>query len=255
MTVGASTMRPLAFSIPGYEFTGGVATMHAGVEILVENGGTEPNALIATISGLLDTAPARAVAELGQLRVQARQDEGYDHYYERAYRIPGFQAVAASGGGMSIYFGGKIYAEGVLFHELGHVAARLFDSGSWMRALHADDTHLREVLATGTLTPKQLGPIVPDPVRRARWTPRLSPGGVTGYADQALTAAGTPAEDMCEALKIRTMERYFGDAMATFHDAKTGAERDITFAELYPNRAKLLEALGPAVRDVQHSVS
>ena len=248
--VGPSTFRPLAFGIPGYRFTGGTATAHAGVELLVEGGGPVPQAdVLAKLTSLIDAAPSRAVGELAQVKVEARQDEGYDHYYERAYRIPGFQAVAASGPGQSTYFGGRIYFDGAFFHELGHVAGDLVDSWAWNKAIKADDANIAALLQRGTLAPTQLGPVVPDPVRRERWTPRLQPGGITGYGESALKA-GTNVEDLSESLRLRTSERYFGSVMATFHDNATGADRPISFAELYPNRAHQLETLGPAVADL-----
>ena len=252
VTVGASTFSPLAWGIPGYRFTGGTATMHAGVELLVEQGSPDAGGVLTELTNLIDVAPVLAVAKLAQVKVEARHDDAYDKYYERAYHIPGFQAVAASGPGESTYFGGRIYAEGAFVHELGHVAGDLVSGRAWMHALQADDKVIAGLLASGTLSVSQLGPIEPDPARRARWTARLAPGGITGYGDSALRS-GTPVEDICESLRLRTIERYFHGSMATYRDNATGAERAIGFGELYPNRAALLAALGPSVAEAQRA--
>jgi hypothetical protein len=252
VSVGATTMHPLMWGIPGYRFAGGQATAHAGVEILSEDGGAAAADNFAKVSSLMDAAPVKAVAELGQVVIEARQDDAYDKYFERAYHIPGFQAVAASGGGLSTYFGGHVHADGVFFHELGHIAGDLVDEGAWGKAITDDDANLRAILAKGTLTPTQLGPVETDPVRRARWTPTLAPGGVTPYAQDALQS-GTRVEDIAEALRLRTLERYDNGLMATFTDKATGAARPIGFAELYPHRAALLGTLGPALADVTHA--
>jgi hypothetical protein len=234
--VGARRLPSLLPMIPGYQFTGGVTGAYRGVELLIEDGCALPVEQVAEqLARLIDASPANAVAQLHHVTVRARQDEGYDRYYSKAYRIPDFHAAAASGYGASTYFGGEVHSPGTFFHELGHQLD--VGGGEWHRAMAADDAVIGRLLATGSLEPNQLGPIEPDPARRERWTPRLAPGAVTGYADKAL------GEEVAESLRLRTIERWFHEAIATYVDRATGARRPVTFDELYPARAALLERI------------
>ena len=189
-----------------YRFGGGVAQALHGVEVLVEHGGPlEASVVLARIGAQLAQVPPSAFAQLRQIIVYRGQDVAYDSFWERRYQIPGFQAVAAGGGGQVTFFGGKPYTDGVLFHELGHNIS--VSSGAWRDAVAADDRRLTELSKSATLRAIEFEAI-PDPVRRARWTPRLAPGGITPYAE------GRTAEDISESLRMLLSERHRGHAFA-----------------------------------------
>lgn len=217
---------------PAYRFGGGIAQAVRGVEIFVEGGGPYPAAdVLEGLRQSLAVVPQVLLDHVDQLRVLARQDDAYDKYYEKAYKIPGFQAVAAGGGGTISFFGGKPYAEGVLFHEIGHNLP--VSGGAWRDAVRADDATIAKLAANGKLTPQEFEPIA-DPVRKARWTARLAPGAVTPYG------ASSTAEDISEALHFLMKEQRFGHAFATI-TAADGASRALTFGDAYPARTALLE--------------
>lgn len=218
-----------------YRFQGGVAQALSGVEVLVELGGPIPvDQVLARIGAQLAQLPTIVTERLRQIIVYRGQDTAYDRQWEKAYGIPGFQAVAAGGGGQVTFFGGKPYTDGVLFHELGHNLP--VSTSDWRRAVDADDAHIAE-LAKGAAV---LRPIefedVPDPVRRARWTPRLAPGGITPYAD------GRWGEDICEALRMLMSEQHKGHAFAERVDA-VGGVHALWFGDAYPARTTLLERI------------
>jgi len=215
-----------------YAFAGGVAQSLQGVEVLVELGGpVDPAVVLARIGAQLAQLPPVVTERLRQIIVYKGQDVGYDTYWERAYGIKGFQAVAAGGGGQVTFFGGKPYTDGVLFHELGHNLP--VSSSAWMDAVRADNATIAALARTGALRPVQFEEI-PDPARRERWTPRLAPGGVTPYAD------GRWGEDVSEALNLLLSEHHYGHPFAQVVDA-AGGVRALTFAEAYPARTRLLE--------------
>lgn len=242
VTVGPTQLPGLMLGIPRHAFQGGMATAYRGVEILVEQGSEPFDALTGRLKTVLDAAPQKAVAELRAVTIVNRQDEGYDKYFERQYRIPGFQAVAAGGPGSFRLFGGRLYTDTVVLHELGHVAGGGISSGAWKRAAKQDDAQLQALIQQGQLTPNQLGPIVPDPVRRARWTPRLAPGGVTPYGHDQLVR-GNVGEDLAEALNLRSSERLYKSPFATLTPLDGSPARPLTFDEAYPGRAALLALL------------
>ncbi len=224
--------RSLAFGGAKYRFQGGVAQALSGVEVLVEHGGPVPvDQVLARIGAQLAQLPAAVTARLRQIIVYRGQDEAYDRHWEKAYGIPGFQAVAAGGGGQVTFFGGKPYTDGVLFHELGHNLG--MNASDWRRAMSADDAHIAKLAANATLRPVEFEH-VPDPVRRLRWTPRLAPGGITPYAD------GRLGEDICEALRMLMSEQHRGHAFAEQVDA-AGGVRALAFGDAYPARTALLE--------------
>jgi hypothetical protein len=223
-----------------YEFTGGIAQALHGVEVLVERGGSmDPVEVLARIDRQLAELPEAAIARLRQIIVYRTQDTAYDRAWERAYRIPGFQAVAAGGGGQVTFFGGKPYTDGVLFHEVGHNLP--VNGSAWNDAMRSDDRTIAALVATGTLRPVAFED-VPDEVRRLRWTPRLAPGGITPYAD------GRPGEDIAEALRMLMSERHRGHAFAELVDA-LGGVRQLTFSEAYPARTRVLEVAANADLD------
>jgi hypothetical protein len=120
----------------------------------------------------------------------------------------------------------------VLLHELGHNLP--ISSSEWTRASPADDDVVARLGAGATLRYHEFEP-VPDPVRRARWTARLAPGGITPYSD------GRMGEDVCEALRMLLSERHRGHAFAERTDNATGGVSALAFAVAYPARTKLLE--------------
>jgi hypothetical protein len=216
-----------------YQFSGGVAQALHGIEVLVERGGpVAVEQVLAGISKQLDEMPAIMLEKLRQIIVYKGQDVAYDRYWEKAYGIPGFQAVAAGGGGQVTFFGGRPYTDGVLFHELGHNLG--MGSFEWNRAAKEDDKVVAQLGAGATLRYDEFEP-VPDPVRRARWTARLAPGGITPYSD------GRPGEDVCEALRMLLSERHRGHAFATRVDNATGGVSALPFSVAYPARTKVLE--------------
>jgi hypothetical protein len=224
--------RSLGFGMGRYAFQGGVAQALAGIEVLVERGGpVAPEQVLARIGAQLAALPSALTDRLRQIIVYRGQDTGYDGYWERAYGIPGFQAVAAGGGGQVTFFGGQPYNDGTLFHELGHNLP--VSTGEWRRAVAADDRTIAQLAKGATLAPVEFEP-VPDPVRRERWTARLAPGGITPYAD------GRWGEDISEALRMLFSERRFGHAFATSTDA-AGGVRELRFGDAYPARTALLE--------------
>ena len=200
---------------------------------------------MARAVALIEAAPPGATSQLRRMTVLAHQSEPFDRRFERDYKIPGFQAVASSETGAVIFYGGKIYSDDTFFHELGHVNGNRFLRSDWASVEARDDQHLQQLLATGSLTANQVGPVEPDATRRERWALRLQPGGLTGYA-QTAQLSGTPREDQAEALRLRTSERWFGTPLVTFRDTSTGAERAMSFDELYPNRAAELDRIGLA---------
>jgi hypothetical protein len=213
-----------------YQFSGGVAQAMRGVEVLVEQGGPLPvEQVLEGISRQLALLPETMLERIRQIIVYKGQDVGYDKYWERAYGIPNFQAVAAGGGGTITFFGGKPYTDGVLFHELGHNIR----VGDWSAAQRADDRTIAELAKAGTLRYLEFEP-VPDPVRRARWTARLAPGGITPYAD------GRMGEDISEALRMLLSERHRGHAFAESVDAAGGVHA-LPFSVAYPARTRMLE--------------
>lgn len=229
--VGAASMRFAPFG-PAYRFGSGIAQAVRGVEVFVERGG--PLAAEHVLDGLrasLEHVPRVLLDRVAQLRVLARHDEAYDAYYAKVYGIPGFQAVAAGGGGRISMFGGKPYVEGVLFHELGHNLD--VSHGAWRDAVRSDDGTIARLRASGALEPWQFEP-VPDPVRKARWTPRLAPGPVTPYG------GSSTQEDISESLLQLLGEQRFGHAFAVLR-AADGTTRAVTFGEAYPARTALLE--------------
>ncbi|MCW2923292.1 MAG: hypothetical protein JWM98_696 [Thermoleophilia bacterium] len=215
------------FSDPAYHFAGGTGQTEHGVELLVETG-SAPGVLDGLRAAVAEV-PQSILDGVRQVRVLAGHDEGYDRYYEQAYGIPGFHAVAAGGGGAVNFFGGRPYAAGVLFHELGH---SLPVSG-WGAAVRADDATIAALAKGGVLAPVEFEPI-PDPVRRARWTPRLAPGAVTPYGGSAT------GEDIAESLHLLLSETHFGHAFATVTPTG-GTPRPLTFGEAYPARTAVLE--------------
>lgn len=226
--------RSLGFGMGKYHFAGGVAQALSGVEVLVERGGSVAPALVlAKIGAQLAELPSIITERIRQVIVYKGQDDGYDRFWEKRYGIPGFQAVAAGGGGQVTFFGGKPYTDGVLFHELGHNLP--VGTGEWQRAVASDDRTIAALAATATLTPVEFEP-VPDPVRRERWTPRLAPGGITPYSN------GRWGEDICEALRMLVSEQHYGHAFATRTDA-TGGVHQLAFGDAYPARTALLERI------------
>ncbi len=225
--------RSLAFGTR-YRFQGGLAQAMQGVEVLVEHGGPVPvEQVLARIGAQLAQLPAVTTERLRQIIVYKGQDTGYDRYWERTYGIPGFQAVAAGGGGQITFFGGRPYTDGVLFHELGHNIR--VSSGDWRRAVEADDATIAALASRATLRAVQLDE-VPDPERRARWTARLLPGGITPYGEKS---AG---EDISEALRMLMSEQHRGHAFAEQVDA-AGGVRALSFGDAYPARTALLERI------------
>lgn len=224
--------RSLTFGGARYRFRGGVAQALSGVEVLVEHGGPVPvEQVLARIGAQLAQLPRVVTDRLRQIIVYRGQDAAYDRHWEQAYGIPGFQAVAAGGGGQVTFFGGKPYTDGVLFHELGHNLA--VSSSDWRRAMSADDAHIARLATSATLRPVEFEH-VPDAERRLRWTPRLSPGGITPYAD------GRIGEDISEALRMLMSEQHRGHPFAEQVDA-AGGVRALAFGDAYPARTALLE--------------
>lgn len=223
-----------------YAFTGGVAQALQGVEVLVERGGpVDPLEVLARIDRQLAELPAAALERLRQIIVYRTQDTAYDRFWERSYGIPGFQAVAAGGGGQITFFGGKPYTDGVLFHEVGHNLP--VSSGQWSDAMRADDRTIAALAVQSSLRPVAFEE-VPDEVRRLRWTPRLAPGGITPYAH------GRPGEDISEALRMLMSERHHGHAFAEIVDARGGV-RALPFSVAYPERTRVLELAARADLD------
>lgn len=231
IAVGSARL-PFAPGGPAYAFGGGFAQAIRGVEIFIEAGGAmAPQQQFAELARAFEHVPQALLDNVRQLRILARQDTAYDRYFERAYGIPGFQAVAAGGGGSITMFGGRPYTEGVLFHELGHNLS--LSSREWRDAVRTDDAKLLELAKLGTLAANPFE-FVPDPVRRARWSPRLAPGAVTPYGASAI------GEDIAEALHLLMSERRFGHGFASITDA-SGATRALTFGEAYAARTRVLE--------------
>lgn len=217
---------------PAYRFGGGVAQALHGVEVFVEDGSARPGVqLLGELRTALDEVPPLLLEHVSQIRVLARSDDGYDRFYEKAYGIPGFHAVAAGGGGAISFFGGRPYTQSTLFHELGHELS--VGSREWRRAVADDDATIAALARSGRLAPDEFEP-VPDPVRRARWTPRLAAGAVTPYG------ASATGEDISESLSQLLSERHFGHAFAHVELAD-GSRRELTFAEAYPARTAVLE--------------
>ncbi|MCW2960489.1 MAG: hypothetical protein JWM90_876 [Thermoleophilia bacterium] len=215
---------------PAYRFTGGIAQAARGAELFVEAGGPfAADGVLTDLRRALDEVPQPMLDGVNQIRVLARQDEAYDRYFAKAYGIPGFQAAAAGGGGTITFFGGKPYSTGTLFHELAHNLG----VGGWSGASAADDAVVASLLRTGTLRQLEFEPI-PDPARRARWTPRLAPGAVTPYGQSAT------GEDIAEGMRLIMSESHFGHAFAQ-HVASDGTVRELPFGEIYPNRTAALE--------------
>jgi hypothetical protein len=223
-----------------YEFQGGIAQALQGVEVLVERGGPiDPGEVLARIGRQLAQMPSAALEHLRQIIVYRTQDVSYDRFWERRYGIPGFQAVAAGGGGQVTFFGGSPYTDGVLFHEVGHNLP--VSSSAWRDAQRADDRTIAELASRGTLRPVEFEH-VPDEARRLRWTPRLAPGGITPYAH------GRMGEDISEALRMLMSERHRGHAFAQLVDAQGGV-RELRFSEAYPERTRILELASGADLD------
>lgn len=230
---------------PAYAFGSGVAQAIRGVEVFLEAGGVlTPEQQLAELTRAFEFVPQSLLDRVRQLRILARQDDAYDRYYERSYGIPGFQAVAAGGGGTISMFGGRPYTDGTLFHELGHnldMSAR-----EWRDAVRLDDARIAELALGGTLAPLAFEH-VPDPVRRARWTPRLAPGAVTPYGGSAM------GEDIAESLHLLMSERRFGHAFASITDA-SGATRALAFGAAYAARTALLERAARADLDADGDI-
>lgn len=230
---------------PDYQFTGGFYQGIEGTTLIVEHVNEARNAEnLAQVTQLLSEAPKSVTKRVHEITVLAQQDEPYDQYFESAYKIPDFQAVAAGGNGTITFFGGKPYSVGTMFHEFAHnlpVSER-----DWKRATRRDDATIA-TLAQSTPLSAEPFEIVPDPVRQARWAPRLSPGGLTPYGD------GNLGEDIAEAMRLLLSERHFGRSFAT---AGTGTDaHPLWFSRAYPERTKLLERVAKAdldASDEQH---
>lgn len=214
-----------------YRFTGGFSDAHRGVKLLLEHvSDAQDAANFAQVTQLLDQIPLKILKRVSSVGLLARQDEAYDRYYERAYKIPGFQAVAAGGWGTITFFGGKLYSVGTMFHEFGHNLS--VNQSAWKRAIEQDNRTIAALAARAPLSAEPFE-LVPDKVRQERWQPRLAPGGLTPYGE------GRTGEDIAEGIRLLLSERHFGRAFATIG---TGADaRPLTFAEAYPARTKLLE--------------
>lgn len=223
-----------------YHFVGGVADAHRGVRLLFENVNPTQDAAEVRdrVKQQLDEVPQELVKRVNNITVLARQDVAFDSAFEREYGIPGFQAVAAGGGGDITFFGGKPYSVGTFFHELGHNLP--VSHSGWRKVVEQDDAAIAKLREREPLSAEPLE-TVPDPVRQARWHPRLQPGGVTPYGD------GRISEDIAESLRFLLSERHFKRSFATAGEGASA--RPLWFAEAYPNRTRFLEAAAKADLD------
>lgn len=116
-------------------------------------------------------------------------------------------------------------------HELAHNLP--VDLNQWATARRADDDVVSQLRDEAMLRPREMEQVA-DPSRRARWSARLAPGGVTPYGETH------ELEDIAESMRLLLLERSKGVPFAEATDS-SGAVRAVRFSEAYPQRTAVLE--------------
>lgn len=221
-----------------YRFSGGIASAWRGVEILVEQGaaGNTPRVALDTITGYLNTLNSAELKLLNQVEVLA-QACPQDTYWRQRYGIPDYYVRALTGRGRTQFWRGDTRTLRVFHHEQAHLLhfSGAVDTRQWSRAISDDDRQLAVLRAAGW----NLQGLPVDRFDFERDLLRLTPGGITGYAEFARTNGNTDQEDIAESIAWRKLGLRVG-AIAT-GTAPDGTQRLFTFEDLFPARTRLVD--------------
>jgi hypothetical protein len=222
----------------GYHFTGGVAQAWKGVEVLVENGGTQPaDELLGNVRGYIDSLSDGERKLLTQVEVPASPCP-MDDYWRKRYGIPDYYVRALTGGGVTQLWRGNTRTQRVFHHEQAHLLdfAGYVPGSKWSSAMHSDDTALTKLTSDGW----KLTDLPVDSFDFERDHLRLTPGGITGYAEFARTNGHTNQEDVAESVAWYKLSNRVGPIARASNAA--GETKDLTFADLFPERTKLVQS-------------
>lgn len=156
----------------------------------------------------------------------SREANPADAYWAQRYNMGGFESAATGGGHTVTIYNGRATTESTLRHEYGHLlddslkvdGVRFADSSTWATAVEADRVLPDRVPG--------LGQLVDNDGRVLYATSTQS--AVSAYGSKAA------AEDYAESVRLFLLDRRDG------YLASSDGVR-YTFAELYPERAKLLQ--------------
>lgn len=210
-----------------YDFLGGTMEKYRGITVLIEDGVPERalSDLRNTVDNVLKQTSKSNADKLAEVNVFARGSPA-DPHWAVAYNTPGFTSGASAGGGRMEFWNGRNLNNLDLFrHEYGHIIGVRNgppDLSLWEKARHLD-----------TATSSKF--------KRMQMSGRTHQAGtknVTTYGANALV------EDWAESVMLFLRDRANG-SIGTITDPATKFLRPVRFAEVWPERAKLLrKALG-----------
>lgn len=232
---------------PTYTISDGWAYKVDGVGYLVERGGT--------ISGFKTEAEARRMVEdLRQFQTKLGAwgrfqktytvtvgDNPADAIWAQRYQQPGFRSQAMAGGGHTTLWHPipQLSYDDTLLHEFGHnVDAAMIREGlnssgaAWQAATRGPGVRgtVYDFKPTGRgLYLSKAPTLIDDPAA-------LFPYGVTPYGQSAV------AEDFAESVKMHLIDRIqTTDVIGRGRLSPDGPMQDLTFRDLFPARARVLD--------------
>lgn len=246
----------------GYVVEHGLAMRKGGVSYLVETpaavdpaGGDDASASArarltkasTTYATFLATVPEERRGLQRGVALLAGKNPA-DAKWEQKYGVPGFTSAATGGMGGTTWWNGNAVHPGLAAHEFGHN----LDSGvhlpnQWLsasptpvlegqaRSWEGSGNLDRQTQSAWTINPELKGRFVetrPDPSHPIT----LDAKSVTTYG------AHSPSEDFAESVRLYLKDRREGKLGYVKPEGGTGLGANVRFADLWPERAKVLDA-------------
>lgn len=241
-------------TIERYKITNGLAWRHHGRSYLVElKPGDSPLAAktrmeksIDLLESSLSVVPEdKAILQRGMALLEGRNPA--DAQWAKTYNMPGFKSAATAGGGGTTAWGGHVPTTGTLTHEFGHnVDSQLYGTSQWFsRAAVPTLPGQTKTWSSAMSDDAAISSFYKGRFTEVRGEDRqhgilLGDSGITDYGKTAIV------EDYAESVRLWMRDRRLGKIGK---DQVTGD--DLRFSDVFPQRAKNLDASFGTVTDAE----